>query len=1011
MNSQHRILRIFEAVLRDIEHPARSAAQVLHEMLKHAVQFIGADRGDLAIWSEHKRELIVGAVFGETPHAIDQKGRPVPEQSVIMSLWKNERQTCRIIENVALEKPNDYCECNQRTVGEIAVRLKFSSRSLGILNFEFFSPRKYRSYRRTARLLANWISLALQVLIYPMGLKGKLDEPCASAGKDEPFFKRLLESLKAAYGFDAGLIYLVDESQKRLRCVAYMDTPEHAVDFHDITFAVDGHSIASKVVRDGEAYWAENFQRDAQADKTNPIAATIRGPVVAVPLASEQRIIGALVVWARHGIPPEPRHKELLTPFALLASSHIVRSKETWHDQNFAVLRALTGLSDAAGLDLTADCYRQVIFEGMRSRGLERGRIFVLKPAERKLMCVATYDGDAEDLYRGRSSSLDQNPYARHLARNCTLDPTARKYDPLNPVFFGPDPTAARFGKPPELSWVAAPIVVDGELYGQITGDNKFSRTQITQETLDYLTLLTNVVSRTLTVAKRRDEAEKLHQSEALYHTLVDNLKQGVFCKNKSGVFTFVNRYFCRHLGETPRTPRDVEGKTDFDFFPPALAHRYRNDDEAILNGRKKVVDVEEPHPGRNGRIRYVRVIKIPIRDSHNRIVGVQGIFWDVTERRRLAMEMSCLMNASPDSIYFKGKNSQFLRINPAMKKLMRIKRIDGKDEVSDFDIFQEKNAHEKFDVEQRIIRTGKAIKNLVEEELFLDGRHRWVLTTKVPLRDYLGEIIGTCGVSQEITALKNAQDELREANEQLRIAKQTLETRVLERTEALQRLTDLLALSAIGLSNPHDFINPLATVQGQADVLLSLLAKNDVEGAKEIAALIKEAAGKGAKGVRAVLFAARHNRIEKVSVDLVSSVSEWLKSLQDQLRKKSTKIDLSSKKEAFVVPVEATLLRLAFRNVCLNSIDAIGEGQTINVLLETRGVNEIVIEIADHGPGFPESILTSNLLPVSGMSGTSHQGLGLIITRRILDLHSGKVEFAQTAGGGATTRLVLPAK
>src|SRR5262249_604289 len=78
----------------------------------------------------------------------------------------------------------------------------------------------------------------------------------------------------------------------------------------------------------------------------------------------------------------------------------------------------------------------------------------------------------------------------------------------------------------------------------------------------------------------------------------------------------------------------EIIGKTDFDFFPPELAAKYQKDDQRILETGETFETVEEHIPP-SGEKLYVNVIKTPICDSQGQIIGLQGIFWDITARRR----------------------------------------------------------------------------------------------------------------------------------------------------------------------------------------------------------------------------------------------------------------------------------------------------------------------------------------------------------------------------------------
>jgi sigma-B regulation protein RsbU (phosphoserine phosphatase) len=111
----------------------------------------------------------------------------------------------------------------------------------------------------------------------------------------------------------------------------------------------------------------------------------------------------------------------------------------------------------------------------------------------------------------------------------------------------------------------------------------------------------------------------------------VENLPQNIFRKDLHERFTFANQRFCDTLG---KPLEEILGKTDFDFFPPELAAKYQQDDRRILETGKLFETVEEHQPPGGDKI-YVNVVKTPIFDADGRIIGLQGIFWDITEKKR----------------------------------------------------------------------------------------------------------------------------------------------------------------------------------------------------------------------------------------------------------------------------------------------------------------------------------------------------------------------------------------
>jgi PAS domain S-box-containing protein len=131
--------------------------------------------------------------------------------------------------------------------------------------------------------------------------------------------------------------------------------------------------------------------------------------------------------------------------------------------------------------------------------------------------------------------------------------------------------------------------------------------------------------------AERRRAERALRQTEVFYHSLVETIPQMILCKDLEGRFTFANGRFCAELGTTLE---NVKGKTDFDFFPRELAEKYRADDRRVLESRQGV-DVVERHVTPKGETLYVQTMKTPLFGPDGEPIGIQGIFWDVTERMR----------------------------------------------------------------------------------------------------------------------------------------------------------------------------------------------------------------------------------------------------------------------------------------------------------------------------------------------------------------------------------------
>jgi two-component system, cell cycle sensor histidine kinase and response regulator CckA len=129
---------------------------------------------------------------------------------------------------------------------------------------------------------------------------------------------------------------------------------------------------------------------------------------------------------------------------------------------------------------------------------------------------------------------------------------------------------------------------------------------------------------------KLKGAEKKLRDSEALYHSLVENLPQNVYRSDVSGRFTFVNSQFCRFMG---KPAEQIIGLTFSDLCPTAIAHQFVRNDRKVIESDSILESVEELSSSeREGR--FIKLIRSPLHDDHHQNIGLQGIFWDITKHK-----------------------------------------------------------------------------------------------------------------------------------------------------------------------------------------------------------------------------------------------------------------------------------------------------------------------------------------------------------------------------------------
>lgn len=230
-----------------------------------------------------------------------------------------------------------------------------------------------------------------------------------------------------------------------------------------------------------------------------------------------------------------------------------------------------------------------------------------------------------------------------------------------------------------------------------------------------------------------------------------------------------------------------------------------------------------------DGTTHFVRSRGKIDRDKDGRTVRMTGACWDITERKKIEADLAyeqhllrTLLETMPEVIYFKDVESRFVRTSRA-----HVRKCGGESPSqmigkTDFEFFSEEHARQAFEDEQTIMRTGIPILDLEEKETWPDGHITWVSTTKMPLRDPSGKIIGTFGLSRDITARKEAEAKVAKYTEELRRKNKELEED-LEMARELQnallpqrypRFPQESTAQESALKFSH-FFNPTAAVSG----------------------------------------------------------------------------------------------------------------------------------------------------------------------------------------------------
>ncbi|HKG53978.1 MAG TPA: PAS domain S-box protein [Anaerolineales bacterium] len=286
---------------------------------------------------------------------------------------------------------------------------------------------------------------------------------------------------------------------------------------------------------------------------------------------------------------------------------------------------------------------------------------------------------------------------------------------------------------------------------------------------------------RDITEQKRAEEA--LRESQAKYQNLVETSHDLIWSVDAEGKITFLNRAAKEIYGYEPE---ELIGHSFFDVMASEQDHRNSEIFIKTIAETGEFREVESQVRHRDGREFILSANSIVIHDNNGEVIGITGSSRDITERKRVENVLKeernllrTLVDNLPDRIYAMDIQGRKTLSNTADWRASGGKAMEDVIGKTDFDTYPPEMAEEYWQLDKAVLDSGRPVINHEEPGLDFDGKRVSILTTKMPLRDSEGKVIGLVGVGRDITERKQVEERLQ------------LSDQILQRVSALVLVAD----------------------------------------------------------------------------------------------------------------------------------------------------------------------------------------------------------------------------
>ena len=513
-------------------------------------------------------------------------------------------------------------------------------------------------------------------------------------------------------------------------------------------------------------------------------------------------------------------------------------------------------------------------------------------------------------------------------------------------------------------------------------------------------------------ITERKQAEDTILKERTLLRTLIDNLPNGIFVKDKEYRKIIANPIHTegvlghlKYLGMNSEI--DIINKTDFEVFPKELAEKFFSADQTVIRDGDSIINNVEFGFQSDGKKIWFLTSKVPLRDKDGSIVGMIGITNDITERKlaeeallESELRYQTLAEVSPVGIFRTDSEGFTTYVN---KRWCEISGLSA-EKAQGYGWLNAVHPDDREKLSRNWLEAVQVHSDSRKDYRFLkpDGSITWVIGQAVPEKDESGRIFSYVGTITDITERKR-----------MEIEKEILETQ-------LRRSQKLESIGTLDSGIAHDFNNILGIIIGHTSLLKSHLtdpAKFDFH-----LTTIDNAAQRGANLVKQMLSFARKDEPFITPVDLNEIITEVVNFLHETFPK-TILVHTEQSASLSLILADATQIHQMILNLGLNARDAMPDGGELQITTslttgpvtrkkhpDADAADYISITVQDTGSGLDPQTLERIFDPFFTTKDVGKgTGLGLAQVHGIVSTHRGFIDVNSALGAGTTFQIYLP--